>query len=44
MRHAADSGDWPFAARIALGELAIGQLIEPRGSRSFAKRFRLKPA
>jgi LuxR family transcriptional regulator, maltose regulon positive regulatory protein len=43
VRHAADSGDWPLAARIALDELAIGQLIEPRGSRSLADRFRWMP-
>jgi LuxR family maltose regulon positive regulatory protein len=43
VRHAADSGDWPFAARIALDELAISQLIEPRGERSLAARFRGMP-
>jgi LuxR family maltose regulon positive regulatory protein len=43
VRHAADSGDWPFAARIALDELAAGQLIEPRGNRSLAESFRLMP-
>jgi LuxR family transcriptional regulator, maltose regulon positive regulatory protein len=44
VRHAGDSGDWPLAARIALDELAIGQLIEPRGSRSLAEGFRQMPA
>ena len=44
VRHAADAGDWPFAARIALDELAIGQLIEPRGNRSLAASFRRMPA
>ncbi len=44
VRHAADAGDWPFAARIALDELAVGQLIEPRGSRSLAASFRRMPA
>ncbi len=39
VRYAGESGDWPFAARIALDELAIGQLIEPRGNRSLAERF-----
>ncbi len=43
VRHAADSGDWPFAARIALDELAVGQLIEPRGNRLLAERFRRMP-
>jgi len=42
--HAGESGDWPFAARIALDELAIGQLIEPRGNRSLAERFQRMPA
>ena len=44
VRHAGQSGDWPFAARIALDELAIGQLIEPRGNRSLAERFQGMPA
>jgi LuxR family maltose regulon positive regulatory protein len=44
VRHAAESGDWPLAARIALDEFAIGQLIEPRGSRSLAEGFRRMPA
>jgi len=44
VRHAGESGDWPFAARIALEELAIGQLIEPRGNRSLAERFQRMPA
>jgi LuxR family maltose regulon positive regulatory protein len=43
VQHAAESGDWAFAARIALDELAVGQLIEPRGSRSLAERFRCMP-
>jgi LuxR family transcriptional regulator, maltose regulon positive regulatory protein len=42
--HAGESGDWPFAARIAVDELAIGQLIEPRGNRSLAERFQRMPA
>jgi LuxR family transcriptional regulator, maltose regulon positive regulatory protein len=44
VRHAADSGDWPLAARIAVDEFAIGQLIEPRGNRSLAEGFRRMPA
>ena len=39
VRHAGESGDWPLAARIAVDELAIGQLVEPRGNRSLAERF-----
>ena len=44
VRHAANSGDWPLAAGIVLDELAIGQLLEPRGSRSLAEGFRRMPA
>ncbi len=43
VRHAAESGDWPFAAGIVLDELAIGQLIEPRGNQSLADEFRRMP-
>ncbi len=43
VRHAADSGDWPFAARMTMDELAIGQLIETRGNQSLAERFRHMP-
>ena len=43
VRHAGESGDWPLAAGIALDELAIGQLIEPRGSHSLAAGFRRMP-
>jgi LuxR family transcriptional regulator, maltose regulon positive regulatory protein len=44
VRHAGEAGDWPFAARIALEELATGELIEPRGNRSLAERFQRMPA
>ena len=43
VRHAGESGDWSFAARIAVDELAIGQLIEPAGHRSLAEEFRRMP-
>jgi LuxR family maltose regulon positive regulatory protein len=43
VRHAGESGDWLFAARMALDELAIGRLIEPRGNRSLAEEFRRMP-
>jgi LuxR family maltose regulon positive regulatory protein len=43
VRHAAESGDWCFAARIAVDELAIGQLIEPPGNRALAEEFRRMP-
>ena len=44
VRYAGESGDWPFAARIALDELAISQLIEPRGRRLLAESFQRMPA
>ena len=44
VRHAGESGDWPLAARIAVDELTIGELIEPRGNRSLAERFQRMPA
>jgi LuxR family maltose regulon positive regulatory protein len=44
VQHAAQAGDWPFAARIAMDELAIGQLIETRGNQSLAEGFRRMPA
>ena len=43
VRHAGESGDWQLAAGIALDELAVGQLIEPRGSQSLADGFRRMP-
>jgi LuxR family maltose regulon positive regulatory protein len=43
VRHAGKSGDWCFAARMAVDELAIGQLIEPPGNRSLAAEFRRMP-
>ncbi len=43
VRHAGESGDWQLAARIVLDELAIGQLIEPRGSQPLADGFRQMP-
>jgi LuxR family maltose regulon positive regulatory protein len=43
VRHAADSGDWQFAARIVLDELAIGQLINPRDKQPLTEVFRRMP-
>ena len=34
VRHAAQAGDWQFAASIVIDQLAIGEIIEPRGSPS----------
>jgi LuxR family transcriptional regulator, maltose regulon positive regulatory protein len=39
VRHAAQAGDWQLAARIVVGELAVGQLIEPRGSHPLGDEF-----
>ena len=43
VRHAADSGDWQFAARMVLDELAIGQLINPRDKQPLTEVFRRMP-
>jgi LuxR family maltose regulon positive regulatory protein len=40
VRHAAHAGDWQFAARTVVDELAVGQLIEPRGNERLADEFR----
>lgn len=39
VRHAADAGDWQFAARTVVDELAVGQLIEPRGDEALTGAF-----
>ncbi len=39
VRHAARAGDWPLAAGIVIDQLAIGQIIQPRGSPSLAGQF-----
>jgi LuxR family maltose regulon positive regulatory protein len=43
VRHAGASGDWQLAARMVVDELAIGQLIEPRGDQLLAEEFRRMP-
>ena len=43
VRHAAEAGDWKLAAGMAIDGLAIGEIIEPRGSRSLAGEFRGMP-
>jgi LuxR family transcriptional regulator, maltose regulon positive regulatory protein len=43
VQHAADSGDWQFAARIVLDELAIDQLINQPGKQPIAEVFRRMP-
>src|SRR5215831_9640380 len=43
VRHAADAGDWEFAARTVVDELALGELIQPQGSEALADGFRYMP-
>ena len=43
VRHAAEAGDWPLAASIVIDGLAIGEIIEPRGSPCLAGEFRNMP-
>jgi len=45
VRHAAAAGDWQLAARIVVGELAVGQLTQTTGDHSLADEFtRMRPA
>ncbi len=39
VRHAAQAGDWPLAASIVIDDLAVSQIIAPRGSPSLAGQF-----
>ncbi|HSS88630.1 MAG TPA: LuxR C-terminal-related transcriptional regulator [Streptosporangiaceae bacterium] len=39
VRHAAQAADWPLAASMVIGGLAINEIIEPRGGRSLAAEF-----
>ena len=43
VRHAADGGDWQFAASTVVDELAVGELIDPQGNEVLADGFRLMP-
>jgi LuxR family maltose regulon positive regulatory protein len=43
VRHAADAGDWQFAASTVVDELAVGELIEPQGNEVLADGFRQMP-
>jgi LuxR family maltose regulon positive regulatory protein len=43
VRHAAHAGDWPLAAGMVIGGLAIGEIIEPWGGRSLADEFAAMP-
>jgi LuxR family transcriptional regulator, maltose regulon positive regulatory protein len=40
VRYAANSGDWPLAARIVVDGFAIGQLIEPWSDHALVEAFR----
>ena len=43
VRHAAQAGDWPLAARLVIDGLAIGEIIDPRDGRSLAGEFGRMP-
>jgi LuxR family maltose regulon positive regulatory protein len=43
VRYAAESGDWPFAARMVVDEFATGHLIELRGHQPLAQTFSRMP-
>jgi len=43
VRHAADAGDWEYAARSVVDELAVGELVEPQGNEALADGFRRMP-
>ena len=43
VRHAGEAGDWVFAARTVVDELALGQLMDPRGNESLAEGFQRMP-
>ena len=43
VRHAAAAGDWEFAARTVVDELAVCELIEPQGNEALADGFRHMP-
>ena len=43
VRHAAEAGDWEFAARTVVDELALGELIEPPDSEALSDGFLYMP-
>jgi len=43
VRHAAQAGDWPLAARMVIDGLAISEILEPPGSPSLAEEFASMP-
>ena len=44
VRHAAQAGDWQLAASMVVEDLAIGQILEPRGSEVLAEEFAGMPS
>jgi LuxR family maltose regulon positive regulatory protein len=44
VQHAARAGDWPLAADMVIDQMAIGQIIEPRGGRCLAEEFAGMPS
>jgi LuxR family maltose regulon positive regulatory protein len=44
VQHAARAGDWPLAARLAIDDLAIVQLLKPRGGQHLADQFASMPS
>jgi LuxR family maltose regulon positive regulatory protein len=43
VRHAAEAGDWPLAASMAVGSLEITGITQPQGSQSLAREFGSMP-
>ena len=43
VRHATEAGDWRLAASMVIDELAISEIIEPRGIPSLADEFASMP-
>jgi LuxR family maltose regulon positive regulatory protein len=39
VRHAGQAGDWQLAADMVIDQLAVGQIIEPRGDQRLAEEF-----
>jgi LuxR family transcriptional regulator, maltose regulon positive regulatory protein len=44
VRHAVQAGDWPLAAGVVVGGLAVGALIDPGGSPQLSEEFQGLPA
>jgi LuxR family maltose regulon positive regulatory protein len=43
VQHAARASDWPLAARLVINDLAIGQILKPRGGQQVADQFASMP-